>query len=112
MAHLSVERQAIALRAVRRVCVNELVVEKDSWFRNKVEQGAGVRDIWDLKELDNEEFGEVYSISKSVGMDLLQLVHNSLDSTASDAYANKQLAFLLSSPAVIFNQVLQIILPK
>lgn len=79
MAHLGVERQRLMVRAIRRVGLNELVVDKESWFRNKVEQVVGIWDVWDFKEFHNEEFGEVYAVSESVGMDLLQLVHNNLN---------------------------------
>lgn len=77
-AHSGVEGQALVVRAIRRVGLNELVVTKDSWVRNKVEQVVGVLDVWEFKEFRDEELGEVYACSESVGMDLLQLVHNNL----------------------------------
>lgn len=78
-AHLGVERQAVMGRAMGRVGLNEFVVEKDSWFRNKVEHFVGVRDVWDFKKLAYQEFAEVRAIFKSVGVYLLQLVHNRVD---------------------------------
>ncbi|GFY90193.1 hypothetical protein Acr_07g0003900 [Actinidia rufa] len=75
-SHLGAEREALVVRAMRSVGLNELVVEEESWFWNKVEQFVGVWDVWDFKELDNKEIGEVYAVSESVGVDLLQLVHN------------------------------------
>lgn len=77
-AHSGVEGQALVVRAIRRVGLNELVVTKDSWVRNKVEQVVGVLDVWEFKEFRDEELREVYTCSESVGMDLLQLVHNNL----------------------------------
>lgn len=77
-AHLGVERQALVVRAMGRVGLNELVVVKDGWVRNKVEQVVGVWDVWDFKEFRDEEFCEVYAVSERAGMDLLQLVHNNL----------------------------------
>lgn len=45
-------------------------------MRNNIEQFVGIRDIGDLEEFDDNEFGMVDSYSESVGLDLLQLVHN------------------------------------
>lgn len=75
-AHLGVEGQAPVVRAMGRVRLNELVVVKDGWVRNKVEQVVGVWDVWDFEEFRDEEFCEVYAVSERAGMDLLQLVHN------------------------------------
>lgn len=77
-AHLLVEGQALMVLGMRRVGLNELVVEEDSGFGKKVEKGMGIWDVWDLKELQNEGRTVVYAVSKRISMDLLQLVHHTV----------------------------------
>lgn len=50
---------------MRRVGLNEFVVEKDGgWFRNKVEQCMGIWDVWDFCKLGcYQEFAQVSTIS-------------------------------------------------
>lgn len=64
------------VRAMRRVGLNEPVIEEQSWLRNTVKQVAGIRDVWDFKELHNKKFGEVDATSESLSMDLLEFVHS------------------------------------
>lgn len=73
--HLCIERQALVVLAIRRVGLNELVVEKDIGLGKKVEESVGIWEVWDMKELQNEGLGVVYAISECIGVDLLQLVH-------------------------------------
>lgn len=80
-AHLLVDGQALLVLAMRRVGLNELVAEEDRGFGKKVEKGMGIWYVWDLEELQNEGLSVVYTISKRVGMDLLQLVHHGHRST-------------------------------
>lgn len=61
---------------MRRVCFNELVIEKNCWFGNKVEQVVGIWDVSDFKKLQNQSVGVIYAISKCVSVNLLKLVHN------------------------------------
>ena len=70
-AHLFVEREANVEFSIRRVGFDELVVERDCWLGNKVEEGVSIWEIWDLEELQNEVTGLVYAISKRVSMNLL-----------------------------------------
>ena len=42
-----------------RVCLDELVVKRDSWLRNKVEQLVGIRDVGDCKELSDDDLGVI-----------------------------------------------------
>lgn len=51
------------VRAMARIGLNELVVKKDCWARNKVEQLVGIWDVWDINKFRYEEFGEICSIS-------------------------------------------------
>ena len=62
---------------VLSVGLDESVVEEKGGFGGLVEGGMGIVKVWDFKELLNEDFGVVYAISQSVGMDLLHLVHHS-----------------------------------
>lgn len=74
-AHLGVEGHALVVLSMIRIRLNKLVKEKHGWLGNNIEQFSGIRKVWDLEGVDNEGFGVVYAISKSVGMDLFQLVH-------------------------------------
>ena len=74
-AHLGVEGHALVVLSMTRIGLNKLVIEKHGWLGNNIEQFSGIRKVWDLEGVDNEGFGVVYAISKSVGMDLFQLVH-------------------------------------
>ncbi|PON75455.1 hypothetical protein PanWU01x14_040800 [Parasponia andersonii] len=74
--HSGIEGQALVVLAMKRVGFNELVVEKDCWLGNKVEQVVGIWDIRDFEELENEGVGVVNAISKCVSVNLLKLVHN------------------------------------
>lgn len=62
-AHMDIERKTLAGKAMRRIGLNELVVEEDSWSRNIIEHFVGVRDIWDFNKLSDQELGEVNAIS-------------------------------------------------
>lgn len=77
-AHLGVEGHALVVLPMTRIGLNKLVIEKDGWLGNKIEYLLGIRKVWDLEGIDNEGFGVVYATSKSVGVDLLQLVHITL----------------------------------
>ena len=74
-AHLGVEGHALVVLSMIRIRLNKLVKEKHGWLGNNIKQFSGIRKAWDLEGVDNEGFGVVYAISKSVGMDLFQLVH-------------------------------------
>ena len=74
-AHLGVEGHALVVLSMIRIRLNKLVKEKHGWLGNNIEQFSGIRKVWDLEGVDNEGFGVVYAISKSVGVDLFQLVH-------------------------------------
>lgn len=74
-AHLGIEGHALVVLSMIRIRLNKLVKEKHGWLGNNIEQFSGIRKVWDLEGVDNEGFGVVYAISKSVGMDLFQLVH-------------------------------------
>lgn len=75
-AHLSVEIQALIVRAMNRISLNKLVVQKDSTVRNKIKQFVCIDKVWKFKKLVYQKFGEICAISKSIGVDLSQLVHN------------------------------------
>lgn len=74
-AHLRIEGQALVVLAMRRVGLNELVVEKDTGPGKEAEEGAGIWEAPDVEEFQNEGLGVVYAISERIGVDLLQLVH-------------------------------------
>lgn len=62
-----------------RVGLDELVEEEDALLGGcVVEEQMGVLEVRDFKKLHDEDFGVVYAVSESVGMDLLHLVHKSL----------------------------------
>lgn len=73
--HLGVEIKALVGLVLGGVSLNEIVVEKDSWRWNKFEQVVGIKDVRNLEEFFNKSFVVVYAISKSKGVNLLQLVH-------------------------------------
>lgn len=74
--HLGVEIKTLMVRSIRSIGLNKLVIEKNSWSRNNVEQFACIWNIGNLEEVHYEFFGVIYAISEGVSMDLLQLVHN------------------------------------
>lgn len=67
---MSIEGEALVVRTMGRVGLYKFVVQKESWNRNKVEHSTGIENVWDLEYLVNEEFGVVYAIFQSVGVDL------------------------------------------
>lgn len=75
-AHLSVERQASVVRAMNRISLNKLVVKKDSSLRTKVKHLVCINKVGKFKKLRYEKFGEICAVSKSIAVDLFQLVHN------------------------------------
>lgn len=75
-AHLSVKRQATMVRAMNRISLNKLVVKKDSSVRSKSKQFVCIKKVWQFKKLVYEKFCEICTISKSISVDLFQLVHN------------------------------------
>jgi hypothetical protein len=48
-AHLGVEKYAPVVLSMTRIGLNELVIEKDCWLGNKVEQLLGIQKVGDLK---------------------------------------------------------------
>lgn len=62
-AHLGVEGHALVALPVTRIGLNELVIEKDSWLWNKVEQLSGIGKVWDVKDPNNQCFDVVYATS-------------------------------------------------
>jgi hypothetical protein len=48
-AHLGVEKYAPVVLSMTRIGLNELVIEKDGWLGNKVEQLLGIQKVGDLK---------------------------------------------------------------
>lgn len=80
-SHAGVEGEAGKGRAMGGVGLDELVVERAWWVRNKVEQGVGVRDVWDLESLTHDQLAVVHAVSEGVGMDLLYTVHSVLRET-------------------------------
>lgn len=75
MKELGIEGEALARGAVRRVGLDEFVVEERSWGRRIVEQLVGIVYVWDLQQVCDQVFGEICAISKRVGVYLFQLVH-------------------------------------
>lgn len=47
--NLRIERQALEMRAVRRIGLDELIVEEESWVRSIVEQLVGIVYIWHIQ---------------------------------------------------------------
>lgn len=69
--------------------MNELVIEKNSWFRNKVEQFVCIGNTGDLEEAHYELLGVFYAISEGVSLDLLQPVHNKLTQLEENASSKR-----------------------
>lgn len=78
-AHAGEEGEALVEGAAGGVGLEDFVVEESGGGSGVgVEKGAGVGYVGDLEELRNEELGVVDAMPEGVGVDLLDLEHNSL----------------------------------
>ena len=73
-AHLDVERKTLVRKPMRRIGLNELVVEEDGLVI--LSNTVGIRDVWGFTKFGDHVLGKVNAISEIVGVYLFQLVHN------------------------------------
>lgn len=75
-AHLIVQGERLLGLILRRISLNELVVEEDTWVWNLVEQVACIGNVGNLKKLQYKVSVMVCeTIFNGVSWYLLQLVH-------------------------------------